>query len=147
MEAPMAHAQNKDPKTSILITNTRVFDAVIDKLSAPTSVLVEGNKITKIAMSIPAPNGATVIDAAGRTMTPGLIDAHVHLEWNMSPGGMFDGMPDYLAARTLAECEATLMRGYTSVRDISGQVLGAKQAIGKVILSVHGSGPAEPVLA
>jgi imidazolonepropionase-like amidohydrolase len=42
---------------------------------------------------------------------------------------MFDGMPDYLAARTLADCRATLLRGYTSVRDISGQVLGAKRAI------------------
>jgi len=123
-----AMAQDAKPKQPVLITNAKIFDGS-DKLVTGMSVLVEGNKITKIAKSITAPAGATVIDAAGRTLTPGLIDCHVHLMWNLSPGGLFDGMPDYIGARTLADCEATLMRGYTSVRDISGQVLGAKRAI------------------
>jgi len=122
-------AQDAKPKPSVLITSANIFDGQNEKLATGMSVLVEGNKITKIAKSIDAPSGATVIDANGRTMTPGLIDCHVHLMWNLSPGGMFDGMPDYLAARTLADCKATLLRGYTSVRDISGQVLGAKRAI------------------
>ena len=38
-------------------------------------------------------------------------------------------MPDYIAGMALVEAKATLMRGYTSVRDISGQVLGTKRAI------------------
>jgi imidazolonepropionase-like amidohydrolase len=123
-----AQAQNAEPKPLILITNANLFDGS-DKLATGMSVLIEDNKIAKIAKSIESPEGAKVIDAQGRTMTPGLIDCHVHLMWNLSPAGLFDAMPDYLGARTLAECEATLMRGYTSVRDVSGQVLGAKRAI------------------
>jgi imidazolonepropionase-like amidohydrolase len=41
--------------------------------------LVVGNKIEKIAVDIPAPKNATVIEAKGRTLIPGLIDNHVHL--------------------------------------------------------------------
>jgi imidazolonepropionase-like amidohydrolase len=124
----MAQDAAQEQPAPILITNARIFDGS-DALTAPMSVLVDGGTIAQIAESIDAPEGATVIDADGRTLTPGLIDVHVHLMWNLSPEGMFDGMPDYLGARTLAEAEATLMRGYTSVRDVSGQVLGAKRAI------------------
>ena len=124
-----ALGQSSEPESSVLITNARIFDGIRDKLSGPMSVLVEGNKIKTIAKSITAPDGATVVDANGRTMTPGLIDVHVHLMWNLSPAGMFYSAPDYLAARTLDEAHETLMRGYTSVRDVSGEVFGVKKAI------------------
>jgi imidazolonepropionase-like amidohydrolase len=52
-------------------------------------VLVEGNKITKIAKSITPPSGATVIDAKGRTMTPGFIAVHEHLVGQMPFGDVF----------------------------------------------------------
>jgi len=122
-------AEDAAPKPSVIITNVNVFDGKSDNLATGMSVLVEGNKITKIAKSITAPAGATVIDAKGRTMTPGLIDAHVHLIWNVSPFGMFNFPQDYLHALALKEAEATLMRGYTGVRDISGSVFGIKKAI------------------
>lgn len=117
------------PSEVTLFREVNIFDGKSDKLAAGMSVLVEGNKIAKIAKSINAPAGATVIDAKGRTMTPGLIDAHVHLFWNTSPAGMFNFPQDYLYALSLKEAEATLMRGYTGVRDISGPVLGIKKAI------------------
>jgi imidazolonepropionase-like amidohydrolase len=72
-------AEDAKPVARTLITNARIFDGKSDKLTEGTSVLVEGGKITKIGKSITAPGGATVIDAKGRTMTPGFIDAHVHL--------------------------------------------------------------------
>ena len=56
----------------------KVFDGKSDKLTASTSVLVVGNKIEKIAGDIAAPEKATVIDGGGRTLMPGLIDAHRH---------------------------------------------------------------------
>ncbi|WP_455388350.1 amidohydrolase family protein [Petrachloros mirabilis] len=124
-----ALAKDAPSKQSVLITNANIFDGKSDKLATGMSVLVEGNKITMIAKSITAPAGATVIDAKGRTMTPGLIDAHVHLIWNVSPFGMFNFPLDYLHSLALKEAEATLMRGYTGVRDISGAVLGIKRAI------------------
>jgi len=124
-----AIAQHAKPVSKVLITNANIFDGKNDKLATGMSVLVEGNKITKIAKSITAPAGATTIDANGRTLTPGLIDAHTHLIWNASPAGMFNYPQDYLHALALQEAEATLMRGYTGMRDISGSVFGIKKAI------------------
>src|SRR5512134_1651000 len=72
-------AQDTEPKTQILITNAKIFDDQNEKLADGMSVLVEGNKITKIAKSIPAPAGATVIDAKGKVLMPGLTDAHWHV--------------------------------------------------------------------
>jgi adenine deaminase len=78
-------AQDAKPQQSVLITNANIFDGKSDKLATGMSVLVEGNKIAKIAKSITAPAGATVIDAVGRTMTPGFIDMHAHIMFQACP--------------------------------------------------------------
>lgn len=111
-----------------LFTNVSVFNGKDDSL-ADVDVLVEGNKIARVAESIPESADMTVIDGGGRTLTPGFIDAHVHLMWNSGMGEFFDSPPDYLAALTLVEARNTLMRGFTTVRDTGGAVLGVKKAI------------------
>lgn len=58
-------AEEAKPMAKTLITNARTFDGKSDKLTESMSVLVEGNKIAKIAESIAAPKDATVIDAKG----------------------------------------------------------------------------------
>src|SRR5689334_18146082 len=61
--------------------NVRIFDGHSDKLSAPSNVLVKGNRIDKISTeALPAERGTdiTVIDGGGRTLMPGLIDNHWH---------------------------------------------------------------------
>jgi len=70
-----------------------------------------------------------VIDGKGRTLMPGLIDAHTHLYWNVSATALFWLPQDYLYALALKEAEATLMRGFTGIRDISGSIFGIRQAI------------------
>ncbi len=71
-------ATEKKPAAKTLITNANVFNGKSEQLAEGMSVLVEGNKITKMAKSIKAPVGATIIDAGGRSLMPGLIDNHVH---------------------------------------------------------------------
>jgi len=60
----------------LLIEHVRVFDGtgILDN----RSVLVEGGIIRAVAASIPRPAGATVVDGTGKTLFPGLIDAHTH---------------------------------------------------------------------
>jgi imidazolonepropionase-like amidohydrolase len=113
----------------ILITNVNVFNGLSDKLALNQDVLVEGNLIQKIGQDLAKAEGATVIDGGGHTLMPGLIDAHVHLIWNTGVGRLLDGYPDYIAALGLVEAENTLMRGFTTVRDTGGQVMGISQAI------------------
>lgn len=111
-----------------LFTNVSVFNGKDDSL-ADVDVLVEGNKIARVAESIPASAGMTVIDGDGRTLTPGFIDVHTHLWWNLAPAEHFYSPLDYQYALSLVEAENTLMRGFTTIRDVGGQVLGTKKAI------------------
>ena len=115
--------------TQTLITNVRVFDGKSDGLSEATSVLIEGNKIKAVAPNADAPQDAARIDGGGRVLMPGLTDLHTHLVWNVGPAALLGGRPDYLAALALQEAEATLMRGYTSIRDTGGGIQGVAQAI------------------
>ncbi len=139
-----ASAAEKEKVSQIVIQNVNIFDGGHEKLAKGMSVLVEGNKIKTIARSIKAPEGATVIDGGGHTLMPGLIDAHVHLYWNVPLSLMFTASQDYLYALTIKEGEATLMRGYTTVRDISGSVFGVKRAFDEGVFPgprIYASGP------
>jgi len=113
-----------------LITNARIFSGTSPDLSDTMSVLVEGNKITKIGASIAAPQGATVIDAAGKTLMPGLTDAHWHtMHAHIASMQIFVNDIGYLTLVGAEAAEATLMRGFTSVRDVGGPVFGIKKMI------------------
>ena len=76
-------AQQAAPPAATLFQNVRVFNGT-DKLSPPTNVLVVGKKITAIGASAASP-GATVIEGGGRTLMPGLIDAHTHIMFASIP--------------------------------------------------------------
>lgn len=116
-----------------LFQNVRIFDGKSTVLSAPASVLVRENKIERISFSSISTNqtaSARIIDGGGRTLMPGLIDAHWHAFVAAVP--MADalaadvGYLNLLAGRQASE---TLMRGFTSVRDMAGPVFGLKRAI------------------
>jgi imidazolonepropionase-like amidohydrolase len=130
IEAPVAAQPAPEVAvTETLFRNVRIFDGQNARLSAPTDVLVRGNTIAVIGPATAAP-GARIIDGGGRTLMPGLIDNHWHSA--SAAVGLQDaltGDPAYLAlvaAKTNAE---TLMRGFTSVRDIGGTIFGLKRAI------------------
>ncbi|GAB2487505.1 metal-dependent hydrolase family protein [Algoriphagus taiwanensis] len=118
------------PPSTVLFTNATIFDGQNETLAQGMSVLVEGNKISKIAKSIPVPQGATVIDANGKTLMPGLIDAHWHTMFNFAPVstilGIDNGLLNILAADA---SHKTLMRGFTTVRDVGGNSFAVKHSI------------------
>src|SRR5207237_5381901 len=71
--ATAAHAQAA-PAT--LFRNVRVFDG--ERMLGERDVLVRDGRIARVATGIPAPAGAAVVDGRGKTLLPGLIDAHTH---------------------------------------------------------------------
>jgi len=117
------------PGDVVLVKNVRVYSGKGDTLSELTNVLIKGELIETIAPNADAPADAAVFDGGGRTLMPGLIDTHTHLQWNQGPGQYLGERSGYVAALTLRECEATLMRGFTSVRDVAGGVWGAAKAV------------------
>jgi imidazolonepropionase-like amidohydrolase len=121
---------------AVLFKNVKVFDGKSDKLTGPTAVLVVGNKIEKIAADIPAPGKATVIDGGGRTLMPGLIDAHAHLAMAALPiPTLMTADVGYIHLHAGKEAERTLLRGFTTVRDAGGPVFGLKRAIDEGLIA------------
>lgn len=112
-----------------IIINARIFDGKSDKLTEPMSVLVEGDKIAKIAKSIAAPKDATVVDAKGRTMTPGFIDAHVHLSLQVDYREIPALDEYYYAFVQSDEARKMLLRGFTTARDMAGNTFSLKRVI------------------
>jgi imidazolonepropionase-like amidohydrolase len=132
----LADAQTAPPDAApsvTLFTNARIFDGKGKGLSAPSNVLVRGNVIAKISADpIPTDRSATttIIDAGGGTLMPGLIDAHWHSVFATTPLVLAMSTDlGHLMLRAGKEAEATLMRGFTSVRDMGGPVFGLKRAI------------------
>ena len=113
----------------VLFENVRIFDGVSAELSAPSNVLVKGNVIESISTAPIAAEGATVIAGDGRTLMPGLIDAHWHAMLASAPVTELLGEPGYGALVAGREATDTLMRGFTTVRDVGGPVFSLKRAI------------------
>jgi len=123
------------PDSRILFENVRVFDGLSGDLSPASSVLVHGNVIEKVSRDKIAADGARVIDGGGRTMMPGLIDMHWH--------SMFVGVPiavamtqdpTYLNIVAGVEARKTLMRGFTTVRDLGGSAFSLKLAVDQGVI-------------
>jgi len=108
----------------------KVFDGRAGRLGPGTSVLVVGNRIAKIGPAIAAPERATVIDGGGRTLMPGLIDAHWHaMLVRPTPAEALAWDAGYANLVAGEEATETLLRGFTTVRDVGGPVFGLKRAI------------------
>ena len=121
-------------ETAVLINNVHVFDGKSSSRSkSPVNVLIVDDVIHGISTAeLPAPEDVslTLIDGGGRTLMPGLIDAH----WHMMLVGqtLTDAMTSevgYTNLRAAQVAEATLMRGFTTVRDMGGPVRGLRRAI------------------
>ena len=123
----------QSPEGTVLFQNVRVFDGKSSALSPPTNVLVRGNKIEKITTAdIPVDRGAdtTIVNGDGRTLMPGLIDVHWHaMLIRPTPPELLANDVGYTTLLAGAEATDTLMRGFTTIRDLGGPSFALKRAI------------------
>ena len=116
-----------------LFQNVRIFDGKSSVLSAPSNVLVKRGAVERISASpiaVDANANVRIIAAGGRVLMPGLIDAHWHAFMTATPQMvLMTADPNYLQLMAARQAEATLMRGFTTVRDLGGPVFGLKRAI------------------
>lgn len=119
----------------VLFENVRIFDGRSASLSAPSNVLVMGNVIDTISQTTIEAEGATRVAGGGRILMPGLIDMHWHaMLVRPNPAMAFASDPGYLNLLAGAEATATLMRGFTTIRDMGGPSFGLKRAIDEGLL-------------
>ena len=127
-----ALAQNAQPK-GVLFENVRIFDGVADKVSAPMNVLAVGNLIKSISaapISTPPDVSLTRIQGAGRTLMPGLIDAHTHIMFATVPQlVVLTSDIGFVNVAAVKAANDMLLRGFTSIRDMGGPAFGLKRGI------------------
>ena len=101
-----------------------LLDGSRPDLQREMTVVVEGNKITAVQRGYTAPAGTDrVVDLKTKTVLPGLIDMHVHLESETRRGGAIDGFTQNVADvafRAAQYAKTTLLAGFTTVRDLGG---------------------------
>jgi imidazolonepropionase-like amidohydrolase len=118
----------------VLFENVRIFDGRNASLSAPSNVLIKGNVIAGISAAPIEAGSALRINGEGKTLMPGLIDAHWHaMLASVTPVQAF-GDVGYNNLVAGDEATNTLMRGFTTVRDVGGPVFGLKAAIDEGIV-------------
>jgi len=117
----------------VVFQNVRIFNGKSDELSAPSNVLVRGNKIEKLsaqAIAIDRRADTVIIAGGGRTLMPGMIDMHWHaLLVRPTPAEAITWDVGYANLVAGAEATDTLLRGFTTVRDVGGPAFGLKRAI------------------
>jgi imidazolonepropionase-like amidohydrolase len=127
------HAQGALPVAldATLFQNVRIFDGKSASLSAPSNVLVRGNRIERIFDG--ADRSWASRDGDRREWThldAGLIDAHWHaMLIRLTPVQLIAGDAGYNNIAAGVEATDTLMRGFTTVRDVGDPVFGLKSAI------------------
>ena len=116
--------------TTLLIENSRVLDVHALTLRTGLSVLVQDGRIAAVGADLVAPEGATVLDARGMTLMPGLIDCHVHVVASSFNLGAVAKMPNvFTMMRSLPIMKGMLERGFTTVRDAGGADWSLAEAV------------------
>lgn len=127
-----AEAQTDQAK-GILFENVRIFDGMSESLSEPSNVLIVGNTIKSIStapIASPTDLPMTRIAGDGRTLMPGLIDAHTHIMFASVPQvAVLTSDIGFITVAAVKEANDTLMRGFTSIRDMGGPSFGLKRGI------------------
>jgi imidazolonepropionase-like amidohydrolase len=127
VHAPAARAQPASQSQPIVLHAAHLLEVDTGRIVTPAEILVEGERIAAVGVSVQRPPGALVIDLGDTTLLPGLIDAHVHLF--LHPGDedlqtVQESVPQRTILATLA-ARADLMAGFTAERDMGTEGAGS----------------------
>jgi len=117
---------------------------------AGATVVIEDDRIEDIGGADGGSGAGEVIELEGATLLPGLIDAHTHLgiAFELQHHGQAGHLPAAeVAARVFAVCEATLMAGFTTCRDLGGLDGGVVHAIATGLVEGPRILPSGPAIA
>lgn len=115
--------------TATIFQNAMMLDARTQE-PREGGLLVENGRIKEILDGPLVSEDARIIDLGGKTLMPGLVDAHVHVKATSLDFKQLEVTPvSYLMGQTHAIMRGMLMRGFTTVRDAAGADRGLADAV------------------
>lgn len=131
-----SHAQTGDPGRPLLLTNLRLFDGQELSIRDDVDILIEDGHVSALPPKGQGPAEATRLDCGGRVAMPGLIDCHWHSTLaSVSQVTALTGDIAYVHLLAAREAGATLLRGFTTVRDVGGPAFALKRAIDEGVVA------------
>jgi len=138
-----------DNDAALLLKPARLFDADDGKVHDGWVALVKGDRIAAVGTlaQVPAPSDATIVELAGMTLLPGLMDIHSHIFLHPYNETLWNDqvLKEPLAYRTIEaviHCDRTLMAGFTLLRDLGTEGAGyADVSVQRAINEVMIPGP------
>jgi len=126
------------PET-VLFVNAAVLDTAAGVLVPGQRVLVRDGEIAAVGADVEAADveaaDAKTVDLGGKTLMPGLIDCHVHVNAHTADlSGLGDQSPAYVAVKAAIELREMLHRGFTTVRDPGGADFGIHDAVAEGLI-------------
>ncbi|MDH5538939.1 MAG: amidohydrolase family protein [Rhizobacter sp.] len=113
-----------------VVRNARVFDSATGRMHPHSQIVIEGERIAAVTNEPIQVDAAKVIDAGGRVVLPGLIDAHVHVvATSHDLMGLALQPVSLVSAQSSQIMRGMLMRGFTTVRDAGGADFGLQAAV------------------
>jgi imidazolonepropionase-like amidohydrolase len=114
-----------------LIRNATVFDSAAGRLRPNCQIVIEGERFAAVSeQPLSVDDVARSIDAGGRVVLPGLIDAHVHVvAASHDLVGLALQPPSLVSAQSSVILRDMLQRGFTTVRDAAGADFGLQEAV------------------
>jgi imidazolonepropionase-like amidohydrolase len=132
-DACVAERHGGAPMTGFVVTNAQLLDAAAGERRPGVSVSVEKDRIVEVAedgAAVSRSEDMPVLDAGGRTLMPGLIDAHVHAAiTTMDLTAMARRSPTRVGIEAKTVLERMLLRGFTTVRDAGGMDAGIQESL------------------
>ena len=118
------------PSTILVLRDARILDVEAGNVSDPRTIVSREGRIAEISRSTRTVADAVEVSAAGLTVLPGLIDAHVHVtQASADFSEILSWTSSYHAARTAMVLHEMLLRGFTMVRDMGGADTGLARAV------------------